>query len=71
MKKIVFLLVLFSISNAMADSVVDMCSKSDTICGCVAGKLKSAVGDDDYNLYETIGAAYIANKTKGMGMGDA
>ena len=64
-------MVVFSISSAMADSVVNMCSKSEKICACAANKLKSDVGGDDYALYETIGAAYIANKTRGMGLGDA
>lgn len=35
MKKIMYLL-LFFISSAMADSVVDMCNKSDKICSCAA-----------------------------------
>ena len=64
-------MVVFSISSAMADSVVNMCSKSDKICACAANKLKSEVGSDDYDLYETIGAVYITNKAKSMGPGDA
>ena len=70
MKKIIYLL-LFCISSAMADSVVDMCSKSDTICACAASQLKEDVGTDDYALYEAIGADYIANQAKGMDMGSA
>ncbi len=72
MKKILFtLMLIFSLSGAMADSVEDMCSDSDTICTCAARQLKSGIGDDDYGLYEAIGAAYIANKSAGMNMGDA
>ena len=71
MKKIMCLLIAFCTSNAMADSVKDMCSDSDKICTCAASQLKSEVGEDDYSLYEAIGAAYIANQAKGMGMGDA
>jgi hypothetical protein len=72
MQKILFTVVaVFSISSAMADSVEDMCSGSDKICACAASKLKSEVGDDDYGLYEAIGTAYIANKAKGMGIGNA
>lgn len=71
MKRILFILVIFSSGNVMADSVVDMCRDSDTICACAAGKLRSEVNDDDYNLYETIGAAYITNKSNGMATGDA
>ena len=48
-----------------------MCSKSDKICACAASQLKNEVGADDYALYEAIGADYIANQSKGMGMGDA
>ena len=55
----------------MADSVMDMCNKSDKICSCAATKLKSEVGDKDYVLYETIGSAYNTNKNKGMGLADA
>jgi len=58
-------------SCAMADSVKEMCGDSDKNCTCAATKLRSEVGDDDYALYETIGAAYIDNQTKGMAMGDA
>lgn len=72
MKKLLFAaIVLFGISSVMADSVEDMCSGSDKNCTCAAKQLKSDVGDDDYGLYETIGAAYIANKSAGMEMGDA
>ncbi len=65
------LLAVFFSGNAMADSVKDMCGESDKICTCAATKLKSDVGDEDYSLYEVIGAAYIANQAKGMGIGDA
>lgn len=72
MQKILFTVIaIFSISSAMADSVLEMCTKSDKICACAASKLKSEVGDDDYGLYEAIGAAYIDNKANGMGLGDA
>ena len=70
-KRLFVLLAIFSINSATADSVVGMCNKSDKICSCAATKLKPEVGDKDYDLYETIGAAYIANKNKGMGPGDA
>ncbi len=72
MKKTIILVIsIFCINSAIADSVVDMCSKSDKICACAADLLKSQVGDDDYVLYETIGVAYIANQAKGMKRGDA
>lgn len=58
-------------SSANADSVEDMCKKSSEICTCSAKQLKSEVGDDDYALYEAVGAAYIANQASGMKMGDA
>ena len=70
-KRLFVLLAIFSINSATADSVDDMCTKSDKICACAANKLKAEVGETDYGLYETIGAAYIANKSKGMAMGDA
>jgi hypothetical protein len=60
-----------SISSATADSVEDMCHKSSEECACAAKQLKSEVGDDDYALYEAVGAAYIANQASGMGMGEA
>ena len=70
-KLLIPILAIFFSCSAIADSVVDMCSKSDKICACAADLLKSEVGDDDYALYETIGAAYIANQAKGMNRGDA
>ena len=70
-KLLIPILALFFSCSAIADSVVDMCSKSDKICACAADLLKSEVGGDDYALYETIGAAYIANQAKGMNRGDA
>ena len=48
-----------------------MCSKSEKICSCASSKLKAEVGDKDYGLYQAVGDAYIANKGKGMGPGDA
>ena len=72
MKKTIFLVItIFCINSANADSVVDMCSKSDKICACAASQLKEEVGTDDYALYEAIGADYIANQAKGMNRGDA
>lgn len=71
MKKIICLFLVFCTVSAKADSVRDMCSDSDKICACAASQLKSEVGDDDYSLYEAIGAAYIANQAKGLAMGDA
>ena len=70
-KLLIPILALFFSYSAMADSVVDMCRDSDKICACASDLLKSDIGDDDYALYETIGAAYIANQAKGMNMGDA
>jgi hypothetical protein len=69
--KMIILITLLFFGSARADSVEDMCSDSDKICACAASQLKSEVGDDDYNLYQAIGAAYIANQAQGMGMGDA
>ena len=57
--------------SVIADSVEDMCRKPGEICSCSAERLKSEVGDDDYALYEAVGAAYIANQATGMKMGDA
>ena len=72
MKKTIFLVIgIFCINSASADSVVDMCSKSDKICACAASQLKQDVGADDYALYEAIGADYITNQAKGMDMGSA
>lgn len=61
----------FSVVSATADSVEDMCQQPDEICVCAARQLKSEMGNDNYDLYETIGVAYIANKANGMNMGDA
>ena len=69
--KILLIISIFCINSAIADSVVDMCSKSDKICACAASQLKEDVGTDDYALYEAIGADYIANQAKGMDMGSA
>ena len=72
MKKTIFLVItIFCINSAIADSVVDMCSKSDKICACAASQLKQDIGTDDYTLYEAIGADYIANQAKGMDMASA
>ena len=62
---------LLTIDSATADSVEDMCLHSDEICVCAARQLKTEVGNDNYDLYEAIGLAYIANKTNGMNRGDA
>ena len=70
-KLLISLLAIFFSCSAMADSVVEMCRDSDKICACAADLLKSEVGDDDYTLYETIGAAHIANQANGMGVSDA
>ena len=70
-KLLIPILALFFSYSAMADSVVDMCRNSDKICACASDLLKSDIGDDDYALYETIGAAYIANQAKGWIEGDA
>ena len=59
---------------AAADSVGDMCRDSGRppdICRCAAARLLDEVGRDRYGLYEAVGAAYRANKARGMGMGDA
>ena len=59
------------VASVHADSVNDMCKKTDEVCSCAANQLKSEVGDEKYGLYEAIGAVYIANKSSGMNMGDA
>lgn len=64
-------LIALGVSSATADSVEDMCHKSNKICACAAGQLKSDVGDDDYSLYEAVGAAYLANQASGMKMEEA
>lgn len=71
MLNILKLFLIFTISNAAADSVDDMCDMSDKICACATSKLKSEVSDEDYALYQAIGAAYISNQSQGMAMGDA
>ena len=70
-ERILLVISLIFTNSAIADSVVDMCSKSDKICACAASQLKEEVGTDDYALYEAIGADYIANQAKGMNRGDA
>lgn len=70
-KRILLVISLICTNSAIADSVVDMCSKSDKICACAASQLKEDVGADDYTLYEAIGADYIANQAKGMDRGSA
>lgn len=70
-KTIILVITIFCTNSAIADSVVDMCSKSDKICACAASQLKEDVGADDYALYEAIGTDYIANQAKGMDMGSA
>jgi hypothetical protein len=60
-----------AVNAASADAVEDMCRKSDEVCACAAKQLKSDVGDDDYELYAAVGAAYIANQASGMQAGDA
>jgi len=57
--------------SANADPVEGMCKESSEICACSAKQLKSEIGGDDYELYEAVGAAYIANQASGMNMGDA
>ena len=59
------------VTPATADSVEAMCKASKEVCACVADRLKSAVGDEDYALYEAVGTDYAANKAKGMDMADA
>lgn len=72
MNKFLSILVLTLSTNVvMADAVEEMCSKIDKVCTCAANQLKSEVGENDYTLYENIGAAYIMNKTEGMSAGDA
>ena len=58
-------------ASAYADSVNDMCKKADEVCACAASQLKKDIGNDSYELYEAVGAAYIAKQSKGMKMGDA
>lgn len=70
-KRFILFITVFCINSAIADSVVDMCSKSDKICACAASQLKQDIGTDDYTLYEAIGADYIANQAKGMDMASA
>jgi hypothetical protein len=62
---------IISSSSANADSVEDMCKESTEICACSAKQLQSEVGENDYALYEAVGAAYLANQASGMKMGDA
>ena len=56
---------------ASADSVVSMCKNTDDVCKCASARLKADAGDETYALYEAIGAAFLTNRSGGMGMGDA
>jgi hypothetical protein len=59
---------------AMADSVENMClnmHKSEQVCQCAIEQLKTQLGDEDYDLYEGIGADYTANLDTGMARSDA
>ena len=61
-------------ATAMADSVEDMCldmKNTEQVCRCAAERLKAQVGEEDYALYESIGADYIVNQGAGMGRSDA
>jgi len=65
----VFAVSLFT-ANAFADAVHDMCtdrSNTDKVCACAASQLKTEVGDKDYALYQTIGAAWLSKQSNGMG----
>jgi hypothetical protein len=61
-------------ANAVADSVEDMCrdmKRTEQVCQCGAERLKAAVGDEDYVVYEAIGADYRTNQGNGMDRSDA
>jgi hypothetical protein len=48
-----------------------MCSKSAEVCACATEQFRESVSADDYKTYENVGASYLANKAKGVGMGEA
>lgn len=60
--------------SAVADAVDGMCIDSnelEKVCACASKQLRESVGEEEYALYEAVGAAYMANQASGMGMGDA
>ena len=65
---------LLGAAPATADSVEAMClkmNKSEQVCQCAVEQLKEQLGDEDYVLYEGIGADYTVNLGEGMARSDA
>jgi hypothetical protein len=55
------------------DSVIGMCAGLATpdACDCAATALRQEIGDEDYALYEGIGADYLARMAGGEGRASA
>ncbi|WP_424929917.1 hypothetical protein [Amaricoccus tamworthensis] len=58
---------------ALADGVSDMCRERDdeAVCACASERLLAEVGDEDYGLYEAIGATYMTRMAAGEGRSEA
>ncbi len=56
-----------------ADGVSDMCLElaDEAVCACASDGLRAEVGDEDYGLYEAIGAAFLTRMAAGEGRADA
>ncbi len=60
-------------AQAEGDSVFGMCAEQATteVCQCAADDLRAEIGDDDYALYEAIGADYLTRMKSGDPRSDA
>lgn len=58
---------------ALADGVSDMCLEryDEAACACASERLLAEVGDEDYGLYEAIGAAHLTRMAAGEGRSEA
>ncbi len=56
-----------------ADGVSDMCLEryDEAACACASERLLAEIGDEDYGLYEAIGAAYLMRMAAGEGRSEA
>lgn len=55
------------------DGVSDMCLElaAEPVCACASEALRAEVGEEDYGLYEAIGADYMARMAAGEARADA
>jgi len=62
-----------AVAQVAEDSVLGMCAGIGTpeACACAADALRSEVGEEDYALYEGIGADYLARMAGGAGRASA